>query len=158
MANISPVPTYADPVEAKEDPRTGKTKSKFSPVWLQWFLQISEGALASVTSHNALSSLQGGTTNEYYHLSSSEHTNVNIRSTAAPSGVTLAGSPHTHQNTHTYDVDIIVQGGTPTLVEFSRDGATFYDVGLVAGMYRLSPSDRIRITYGVAPTVTEVPR
>lgn len=48
---------------------------------------------------------------------------------------------------------VVVSGGTVTLVEFSRDGATFYGTGLVAGMFVLETGDILRVTYAVAPTV-----
>lgn len=52
---------------------------------------------------------------------------------------------------------IIVSGGTVSLLEFSRDGTTYYNVGAVAGMFRLGATDRFRITYTVPPTTTFVP-
>lgn len=64
-SNISPPPTWA-PVIDKE---TGA----FNPVWLQWFITVTailnqtSGGGSGIT-HNSLSGLQGGTSNEYYHL------------------------------------------------------------------------------------------
>lgn len=52
---------------------------------------------------------------------------------------------------------MIVDGGTVTTIEFSRDGTTFYDVGVVAGPIPLSAADQLRVTYAVAPTMTFVP-
>jgi hypothetical protein len=53
---------------------------------------------------------------------------------------------------------LIVKGGTVTLIEFSRDGGTtYYDVGVIAGMFPVNAADLVRITYAVAPTVTFVP-
>ena len=75
-----------------------------------------------------------------------------------PSTITVTGSPFSYQNTTTFPADVIVQGGTVSKVEFSRDGSTWYDVGVVAGMLGLSPSDRLRVTYTVAPTMTLIPR
>lgn len=75
-----------------------------------------------------------------------------------PSTITVTGSPFTYQNTTTFPTDVIVQGGTVSKVEFSRDGTTWYDTGVVAGMFGLSPSDRLRVTYTVAPTMTLIPR
>jgi hypothetical protein len=53
---------------------------------------------------------------------------------------------------------LIVQGGTVTLIEFSRDGVTWFDVGVVAGMLPVNAADQLRITYAVAPTLTFVPQ
>lgn len=52
---------------------------------------------------------------------------------------------------------MIVSGGTVTLIEFSRDGTTYYDVGVTAGMFALNASDRLRVTYAVTPDMTFVP-
>jgi len=41
MATFQPVPTYADPVIV--DQKTGR--SSFNPVWLSWFLTLSNGGL-----------------------------------------------------------------------------------------------------------------
>lgn len=53
---------------------------------------------------------------------------------------------------------LIVSGGTVSLIEFSRDGITYYDTGQTSGMFPINASDVIRITYTVAPTVTFVPQ
>jgi hypothetical protein len=52
---------------------------------------------------------------------------------------------------------MIVNGGTVSLIEFSRDGVTFFDVGATAGMFALNASDQLRVTYTVPPTMTFVP-
>jgi hypothetical protein len=75
-----------------------------------------------------------------------------------PRAVVVGASPFLAQNTTGRDVDIIVTGGTVSAIAFSRDNATFYAVGLTAGMFRLSPFDYLRVTYSVAPTMTLVPR
>lgn len=63
-----------------------------------------------------------------------------------------------YHNTNLYGVDLLVSGGTVSLVEFSRDGATWYNVGTVAGMFFLSPGDWLRAAFSVAPTITGIPR
>ena len=52
---------------------------------------------------------------------------------------------------------MIVSGGSVSLIEFSRDGTTFYDVGATAGMFALNASDQLRVTYTVTPDMTYVP-
>ena len=52
---------------------------------------------------------------------------------------------------------MIVAGGTVSLIEFSRDGTNYFDVGVTAGMFSLNASDRLRVTYAVAPDMTFVP-
>jgi len=75
----------------------------------------------------------------------------------APSAITVTASPFTYQNASGYAADVIISGGTVSLIEFGRSGA-FSNVGTVAGMFGLSPFDSIRVTYTVAPTMTLVTR
>lgn len=73
MTIFQPPPTYADPVLVDE--KTGK--GQFNPIWLKWFLDItqyinSNGGSTSTIQHNSLGGLQGGNsaTSEFYHLTS----------------------------------------------------------------------------------------
>lgn len=75
----------------------------------------------------------------------------------APSAITVTASPFTYQNASGYAADVIISGGTVSLVEFGRSGA-FSNAGTIAGMFGLSPFDSIRVTYTVAPTMTLVTR
>lgn len=75
-----------------------------------------------------------------------------------PITITPGASPYTYQNTNTYPADVIVSGGTVTAVAFSRDNVTFYTVGLINGVFALSPYDFLRVTYTLAPTMILVPR
>jgi hypothetical protein len=53
---------------------------------------------------------------------------------------------------------LIVNGGSTTQIEFSRDGQNYYVTGQTAGMFSLRSGDILRITYSVAPpTLTWVP-
>lgn len=53
---------------------------------------------------------------------------------------------------------LIIQGGTVSLVEWSRDGVTFYNTAQTQGIFPLSSTDQLQITYSVLPTaVTFVP-
>ena len=79
-----------------------------------------------------------------------------MASTAAPTGVTPTGSPYVYQNTTTGPQTVMVSGGTVSLIEYSRDGTTYFPAGLIAGSVTLNPNDRIRLTYLVAPTVTAI--
>jgi hypothetical protein len=76
----------------------------------------------------------------------------------APSAITVTASPFTYINQTGVTADVIVSGGTVSQIEFSRDGATFFGVGVTSGMLMLSPYDRLRVTYTAAPTMTLVPR
>ena len=80
-------------------------------------------------------------------------------STVLPSAITVGASPFVYQNTTNYDCSVLTSGGTVTLIEFSRDGATWYSTGSVTQGYdHLSPGDRLRITYTAAPVMTFIPR
>jgi len=74
VANIQAPPTWAEVVIVDKEKGTGS----FNPVWLQWFLDVSQfinnsGGLSGAA-HNNLSGLQGGSANEYYHLASALYT------------------------------------------------------------------------------------
>jgi hypothetical protein len=151
---FQPVPTYASPVDV--DSRTGQFA--FSPVWLSWFLTLSEGGLSSTIQHNQLLGLQGGETGQYYHLTETEYQNVNIRDLGLPFPLIVASSPFTYENTDTFDLDVIITGSVSN-VSFSRDNITYYTVGFTQGIVRLSPGDCVQVTYsGVVPTMIAVPR
>ncbi len=69
--------------------------------------------------------------------------------------VTATASPMTY--TAPVKGNLIVQGGTVSLVEFSRDGVTQYDTAQTQGMFPLNAADQLTITYAVAPTLTFIP-
>ncbi len=84
---------------------------------------------------------------------------LNISNEAVlPSNISVTASPFTYQNTTAYDGDVIISGGTISSIEFTRDNTNFYTTGLLTGVLQLSPNDRVRVTYTVAPTMTLVPR
>lgn len=75
MPNISPPPTYAEVVLYDEATKKGT----FNPAWLKWFLDIYElinNAGGSSLEHNLLDGLQGGTTDEFFHLTSARYTTL----------------------------------------------------------------------------------
>lgn len=67
--------------------------------------------------------------------------------TTLPSNITVPASLTPYQNTTAFDADVIISGGTISNIEFSRDGTSWYSTGLVMGIVRLSPNDRVRLTY-----------
>lgn len=74
---FQPPPTWAPVTVA--DARTGE--QVFNPVWLKWFLDVvgvinSSGGGSGSIQHNGLGGLQGGTTNEFYHLTNAEHATI----------------------------------------------------------------------------------
>lgn len=70
---------------------------------------------------------------------------------------TVSASPYTYANNTGNEQSVVVAGGTVSKIEFIRNGVAT-DVGVVAGMFQLSPLDSLRVTYTVAPTVTVVVR
>lgn len=49
MASFQPPPTWANPVLTEKDPKTGENKATFNPVWLKWFVDLTELLSASPT-------------------------------------------------------------------------------------------------------------
>ena len=96
---FQPPPTYADPVVVDEATRKGQ----FNPIWLKWFLDLSQfinnNGGGNTIQHNSLSGLQGGTANQYYHLTLASYTILNnvgtptAGSVAYGTGSSIAFSP-----------------------------------------------------------------
>ena len=63
----------------------------------------------STENHNALSSLQGGTTNEYYHLTSAQHT-----------GLTSGGDTSLHKHDNMYYTETELQGDGTASVHWNN--------------------------------------
>lgn len=74
-----------------------------------------------------------------------------------PSAITVGASPFVYQFQGAGTASVLVLGGTVTTTEFSRNGTTYYIVG-VNGMFTVSQGDYLRITYVVAPTMQLVLR
>lgn len=76
-----------------------------------------------------------------------------------PSGginpITPASSPYTYQAAH--KGFLIIQGGTVSLVQFSRDGLTNYNTGQTSGTFPLAQGDSLIVIYTAMPTITWVP-
>jgi len=108
--------------------------------------------------HNETTGLQGGVAGEYYHLTAAEHSAIMKKDATAPSNISVGASPYVYQASSTTAEDIIVNGGTVSTIQFSRDGSTYYTIGLIGGMFHLSPSDYLKVTYSATPTMTKVPR
>lgn len=73
MADFQPPPTWASPVLVNE--KTGE--SQFNPIWLNWFLALTAvlnavGAGSGGIAHNDTTGLQGGSANQFYHLTSTQ--------------------------------------------------------------------------------------
>lgn len=68
--------------------------------------------------------------------------------------LTVGASPYTYQALA--DGAVIINGGTVSAVQVSRDGLTYYTV--TSNMVPVSRLDSVQITYSVAPTAVFFPR
>lgn len=76
-----------------------------------------------------------------------------------PTLVTIGASPAVYHYVQGGNASVILQGGTVSLVEWSRDNTVFYTVGTSTGlMFPVSNGDYLRITYSALPTVVLVLR
>lgn len=104
MAIFQPPPSYADPVIIDEQTK----RARFNPIWLKWFLDLTqvlnEAGGGSIV-HNDTAGLQGGQTNQMYHMTASEYSYAqgliagtvavsctSMTSSGAVSGTTVTGS------------------------------------------------------------------
>jgi len=95
---FQPPPTYADPVVYDDATR----KQQFNPIWLKWFLDVSQyisnNGGGGTIKHNNLGGLQGGlaVSSEFYHLTNNVYsilkdlTNPSAGSVAYGTGSELA--------------------------------------------------------------------
>lgn len=116
MANFEPPPTYAEVLVFMPDPKDPKkTNPHFNPLWLKWFVDLA--GILSVTGgssggiiHNALSGLQGGTSNEYYHLTSAQYGSI-ISTSAGTYNPTLFNTTNVAAST-AYQAQYLKVGAT----------------------------------------------
>jgi len=83
--------------------------------------------------------------------------NVKFSGFMTPTAITVGASPFVYQNQDFIEEDIIISGGSVSNIAWSRDGTTYYNLGLTAGKIRLEPGEYLQITYTTAPTMTKVP-
>lgn len=108
-ADWPPPPTYDLPIHVDEDVLPG---AEFSPIWLEWFLLLAQvltaaGAGGGGIVHNLLSDLQGGTADEYYHLTADQHTTLTVVATDRVLGRDTAGTGDPEQLTASQVLDFI---------------------------------------------------
>lgn len=73
MATIFPIPpTYAPPFIRRPN-TTSDTDVVINPIWLDWFLSVSQTIAPQSFDHQNLTGLQGGAAGEYYHLTAAQH-------------------------------------------------------------------------------------
>jgi hypothetical protein len=133
MASFEPPPTYAMPVLINKE--TGE--SSFSPLWLKWFLDLTgvlsiSGASSGGIVHNNLSGLQGGSSGEYYHLTSTQHGQVSV-ATASTYSPTLSNTTN-------------VSASTAYQCQYLRVGATV----VVSGRVDVDPTAAGQVVLGIS--------
>ena len=86
--------------------------------------------------------------------------NANSVRMPAPVAFPAVGtSPYLFQYIGAGQVSLLINNGTVSLVEFSRDGTTFYPIGSATdSSYLLNQDDYLRITYSSAPDLVLVAR
>ena len=75
---------------------------------------------------------------------------------ASETKISPIASPYSYQATQRGFV--IVQGGTVSMVQWSRTTGTNRATGAIQGTFPLSAGDNLIITYSAVPTVTFVPQ
>jgi len=83
--------------------------------------------------------------------------NKGYNDTLTPTSITVGASPFVYQNKDNVEEDIIISGGTVSSLAWSRDGSTYYNLGLTSGVFHLEPGEYLQVTYTAAPTMTKVP-
>lgn len=78
---------------------------------------------------------------------------VNGISYGPRTSILFNGSPTAFQNMTSTRIMVLLNGGSVSLIEFSRDNVTYDSVGgLLSGDFFLNPWDWLRISYALAPT------
>ena len=81
---------------------------------------------------------------------------INGMAGAVPADLTVSGSPFTYINGTKSAVTLLVNGGSVSSIQYSRNGVTFYNVP--SAVVSVFPGDQVRVTYSATPTITVVPR
>lgn len=122
---FQPPPTYADPVIVDEATRKGQ----FNPLWLKWFLDLSQfinnNGGGSTVQHNSLGGLQGGTTNQYYHLNQTTYAILNNIGTPTAGSIAYGTGPTVAFSPVGSSGQVLTSGGTGS--------PTWSDVGTIGG-------------------------
>lgn len=74
----------------------------------------------------------------------------------SPFTIPAATGTFVYTNPFTYNLEVIVSGGTVTAISITRGGTTIA-AGLLSGTFILAQNDSITITNTIAPTVAASP-
>lgn len=118
-----------------------------------FFTSTSWVKLSSVTDHNSLSGLQGGTTNQYYHMTSAQNTWIGAAVTKVPTGSNIAGinNNETITGNWTFNDAVDVANGEFTFPNAASaipaEGDSYWD-GATDTLYVYNGSAWVDITAG----------
>jgi len=92
MSQIQPPPTYAEVML-----KGTNGEAFFNPIWLDWFLTLAavisaSGGSSGTLQHNSLSGLQGGSANEYYHVTASQDTLIGALAGLSTGIISITGT------------------------------------------------------------------
>lgn len=131
MAVLQPPPTWASPVIVDPSTKDGK----FNPVWLKWFIdlvQVLNTSGGTAINHNDTGGLQGGQANQFFHLTTSQHTFLT-------------------------DLDIETDRYTPTLTNVTNlDSSTAFPFQYIRVNDMVSVSGKVTVDPTAAATATEM--
>ena len=99
----------------------------------------------------------GGVASELVQVAPVFREPTKSRRESLPFQPAVGASPFYYTNKSDTEVDVVFNGGTITIVDFSRDGSNFYSVQPRA-MVRLSPYDSVQISYSSLPDLIIIPR
>lgn len=71
--------------------------------------------------------------------------------------VIVGASPYSYEATNQKGF-VVISGGTVSDISISRDNVTFYTTGETTGVFPMSVSDHLRVTYTVLPVMTFFPQ
>ena len=130
---FQPPPTYADPVIVDEATRKGQ----FNPIWLKWFLDITQfinanGGSTNKIDHNTLANLQGGnvSSSEYYHLDQAAYTLVTTIPTPTAGGVAYGDGSEIKFTAAGTTGKVLTSNGAAAPTWTTPSGGTVTSVGL----------------------------
>lgn len=128
MSDFQPPPTYADVVLVEEG-----QLPRFNPVWLSWFLDLAgvlsaSGGGGGSIDHNSTSGLQGGTSNQFYHLTQAAYNLLSV----------VAASTYTPTLTNVANLD----ASTAYVCQYIRIGANV----VVSGKVDVDPTAGATLT------------
>ncbi len=69
----------------------------------------------------------------------------------------ITSSPFIYQNLDGISEYIAISGGSNVVIEWSKDGSNWYNIGLTSGVIRLEAFEYVKITFTSPPNLTVIP-